>query len=65
MNVHRIVEVRTFDHTGQPSNSWDIDISDKLLTKKWPKQVYTMLRACITTCITGGVVTMRGVLTVK
>lgn len=60
MNVSRIVEVRMFDNAGQPTCNYDIEVSSNLLSKKWPKMVYRVLREAITCCISGGMVVMRG-----
>jgi len=63
MNVNRVVEVRMFDSLGQPTFNYDIDVSTSLMSKKWPKFVYTVLRESLTVCMQGGCVIMRGVLT--
>jgi len=60
MNVSRIVEVRMFDPAGQPTYNYDIEVSSNLLTKKWPKMVWKILREAISCCLTGGLVVMRG-----
>lgn len=65
MNVSRMIEVRLFDSSGQEVGRYDIDVSSSLMSKKWPKVVYKVLRDCIQTCIQGGIVSMRGVLTLQ
>jgi hypothetical protein len=62
MNVSRIVEVRMFDSLGQPTFNYDLEVSSNLLTKKWSKMVYRVLREAMTVCMSGGMVVMRGVI---
>lgn len=62
MNVSRIIEVRMFDSLGTPTFNYDIDVSTNLMSKKWPKFVYRVLRECLTVCMQGGAVVMRGTL---
>ena len=61
----RVVEVRIFDSLGQVVASYDIDVSTNLLSKRWGKLIWKILRECITVAMTGGAVVMRGVLTPK
>ena len=65
MNISRIVEIRMYDSMGQALNAYDIDASTNLMSKRWPKLVYSILRQAISTCLTGGIVVMRGTLEPK
>ena len=64
MNVSRVIEIKMFDSQGLQTAEYTLDVSSNLLSKKWPKQVYRILRDAIQTCITGGIVVMRGMLSV-
>jgi hypothetical protein len=65
ITLPRVVEIRIYDSAGLQVREYDIDVSTNLLSAKWTKPVYRVLRECIQTCIKGGVVTMRGVLLPK
>jgi hypothetical protein len=62
MNISRVVEVRMFNQDGDPTLNYEIDVSTTLLSKKWPKFVYKVMREAFGTCMTGGIVVMKGTL---
>jgi len=65
MRCDRMIEVRLFNDQGLPTTKYDIDVSTNLMSKRWPKLVYRILKECITTCMMGGVCIMRGTLVPK